>query len=213
MTCGKPSLLHERHWRSREAGAPFGDDPGIVGIAMQEPAPTTRPRRPVHGTSDLPRLAEHQRPALWRYARMLGADAQTADDLVQQSFLVVLQRDEFCADQPGAVFTFLRTTCRHLWLRSQRRRVAEREVGEADALWVQHCGDGPGEEYTDALRACIDRLPTRSQALLAATYGRGAGRDQAGAQLGLSRDGVKSALRRLRTFLHDCIRRRMEVLR
>lgn len=160
--------------------------------------------------ADLAVLVDRQRPALWRYARVLGADAAAADDLVQEAFLVVLQRDAFDARAPGAVFTFLRTTLRHLWLRSRRRTLDERAVAAADELWTLRCGDGPGDDYTDALRACIARLPARSQALLAATYGDGAGRASAGAAVGLGSEGVKSALRRLRTFLHDCIRRRLE---
>lgn len=157
------------------------------------------------------RSATFMRPALWRYARTLGADATTADDLVQEAFVVLLQRTDFRGNEPAAVFTFLRTTCRHLWLRSHARRVDEREVDAADLVWTQRCGDGTGDDYVDALRACVARLPPKSRALLANTYGDGDGRAASGAAFGLSRDGVKSALRRLRAFLHDCIRRRLEI--
>ena len=174
---------------------------------MADPAPPLT--RPPAG-AELAALADRLRPALWRYARVLGADAAAADDLVQEAFLVALRREDFEASVPGAVFTFLRTTTRQLWLRSQRRRVSEREVEDADAVWTARCGDGPGEDYVDALRACMAQLPERSRALLAATYGDGAGRGEAGERIGIGRDGVKSALRRLRAFLHDCITRRLE---
>jgi len=164
-------------------------------------------------TPDLGPLLAPMRPALWRYLRVLGADAATADDLVQEAFVVALRRPDFDASAPGAVFTFLRTTCRQLWLRSHRRTLHERDVDAADLLWTERCGDGPGDDYVDALRACVERLPTRSRELLAATYGDGEGRATAGARFRLGRDGVKSALRRLRTFLHDCITRRLESLR
>lgn len=62
-------------------------------------------------TPDLGPLLAPMRPALWRYLRVLGADAATADDLVQEAFVVALRRPEFDASAPGAVFTFLRTTC------------------------------------------------------------------------------------------------------
>ncbi|MBL9079919.1 MAG: hypothetical protein JNL08_20665 [Planctomycetes bacterium] len=158
-------------------------------------------------------LGERERRALWRYACTLGADAHTADDLVQEAFAVVLARPDFDFSVPAAVFGFLRTTCRQLWLRSPKRTVVEREVDEADRVWRQTCADGTGDDYVDALRACVERLPARSRNLLAATYGDGARRAAAGARLGIGRDGVKSALRRLRSFLHDCITRRLEAHR
>ena len=153
-------------------------------------------------------LAARHRAAVWRYLRVLGADAATADDLAQEALLVVLQRSGFDASEPRAVFAFLRTTARHLWLKSRRRRVAEREVEEADRVWDARCGDGDGQEYVDALRQCVASLPERSRALLASTYGEQCGRADSARAFGLTRDGIKSALRRLRAFLHDCIERR-----
>ena len=171
-----------------------------------DPAVESRPAAP-------PALGERERQALWRYARTLGADAHTADDLVQESFTVVLARPAFDFTVPAAVFAFLRTTCRQLWLRSRARTIGEREVDEADRVWVERCGDGAGDDYVDALRACVERLPERSRALLAATYGDRDGRRAAGARIGIGEEGTKSALRRLRTFLHDCITRRLEAQR
>jgi len=163
--------------------------------------------------ADLGPMLATMRPALWRYLRVLGADAATADDLVQEAFVVALRRPAFDASIHGAVFTFLRTTCRQLWLRSHRRTQDERDVDAAEVLWTERCGDGPGDDYVEALRTCLDRLPARSRALLAATYGDGTDHSATGARFGLGRDGVKSALRRLRSFLHDCITRRLESMR
>jgi DNA-directed RNA polymerase specialized sigma24 family protein len=100
-----------------------------------------------------------------------------------------------------------------VWLRTAAGRVSERELAEADAVWDARCGDGTGDDYVDALRACVERLPARSQQLLAATYGDGDGRAASGARFRLGKDGVKSALRRLRAFLHECITRRLEAMR
>ncbi|MCK5944874.1 MAG: hypothetical protein KAI24_22995, partial [Planctomycetes bacterium] len=119
---------------------------------------------------------ERHRAALWRYLRVLGADDATADDLVQEAFVVALQRPGFDASTPAATFAFLRTTARHRWLKSQRRRVTRREVAHADELWQQQCGDDGVDDYLEALRACVDELPARSRGLLEATYRDGAGR-------------------------------------
>jgi RNA polymerase sigma-70 factor (ECF subfamily) len=197
--------------RNLQLAAPFAAAAEIVGNMADPVLPLPDVAVPVRARSEaFADWATRLRPALWRYARTLGADASAADDLVQEAFIVTLRRADFTVREPGAVFTFLRTTCKHLWLRSRARRSSEREVDEADRVWTQRCGDGTGDDYVEALRACIATLPERSRELLAMTYGNEAGRSAAGAAFGLSRDGVKSALRRLRSFLHDCIGRRLE---
>jgi RNA polymerase sigma-70 factor (ECF subfamily) len=182
--------------------------PGSNDVQPVTAVPSHTPQ-PAPGAA-LGALAERFRPALWRYLRVLGADAATADDVVQEAFVIVLRRDGFDATAPGAVFTFLRTTARQLWRRSRDRRTSDLELDQAEALWSARCGDGPGDDYVDALRACVERLPPRSRALLEATYGDGEGRAGSGARVGLGKDGVKSALRRLRAFLHRCITQRLE---
>lgn len=155
-------------------------------------------------------ITASQRAALVRYVQVLGADATDAEDLVQEACLVALRRADFDASSGAGVFVFLRTTTRQLWLRSLKRRVSERDVEEADAIWDARCADGTGDDYVDALRLCVASLPAKSRDLLTATYADGDGRRAAGERLGLRTDGVKTALRRLRRFLHDCIRRRTE---
>jgi RNA polymerase sigma-70 factor (ECF subfamily) len=167
-----------------------------------EPAPAPAP------AADPGALFARHRPAVWRYLRVLGCDAALADDLTQETFLVVLRRPGFDASEPRAAFAFLRTTARHLYLKARRRRAEEREVAEADAVWDARCGDDAGAVRLQALRDCVASLPARSRSLLQSTYGAGASRRAAGRPLGLGVDGVKSALRRLRAFLHACIERR-----
>lgn len=153
-------------------------------------------------------LAASFRTALCRYVRLLGAEPALADDLVQEAFVVALQRPDFDAGVPAAAFTFLRTTARRLWLHHHRSRGREHEVADADRVWDERCADDGGDGYVEALRACVAELPDRSRRLLEATYGDGAGRDAAAAAFGMTGHGIKSALRRLRTHLHDCIARR-----
>ncbi|MFO1077298.1 MAG: sigma-70 family RNA polymerase sigma factor [Planctomycetota bacterium] len=171
---------------------------------------------PTSPTTDLPAAAPPPleadaaalRDAVWRYLCVLGADAATADDLVQEAFVVALRRAGFDASVPAATFAFLRTTARHLWLKSRRRRVTEREIEEADRVWDARCEDR-GAAYLAALAQCLDELPDRGRALIDATYGGKRGRAASAAATGLSKDGVKSALRRLRAFLQGCVERRL----
>jgi RNA polymerase sigma-70 factor (ECF subfamily) len=171
-------------------------------VSIVAPTPECQP------AARLDLLLESLRQPLWRYLRVLGCEAALADDLVQEAFLVVLRRPAFVAEASRAVFAFLRATARQLWLTARRRRVALRDVDAGDAVWTQHCGDGFGEERLAALRHCVDALPSRSRELLAATYGEELGRGDCARRFGLSPDGVKTALRRLRAALRACIERR-----
>jgi len=150
---------------------------------------------------------ERHRAALWRYLRVLGADDATADDLVQEAFVVALERPEFDASNAAATFAFLRTTARHRWLKSCRSAMTRREVEHADEVWDQNC-QGDGGDYVAALRQCVDAMPERSRELLEATYHDRLGRSETARTFGMSENGIKSALRRLRAALHECIERR-----
>jgi len=155
-------------------------------------------------------VTPQHRAALWRYLRVLGASSVDAEDLVQDAFLVALRRPGFDDSSAGAVFKFLRTTARQLWLRSSKRTVDERQLEDADVTWDRRCGDGLGDDYVDALQCCLATLPARSQEMLRFTYSHGKGRSAAAARFGLGHDGVKSALRRLRRWLHGCITQRLQ---
>lgn len=169
--------------------------------------PSTQPART---PTRLESISDRHRRALWRYLRVLGASSEDAEDLAQEAFVVALRRPDFDDTSPAAVFAFLRTTARLLWLRSSKRTLDTQQIAEADAVWDRQCSDDGGDDYVDALRSCIATLPPKSQQLLRAIYTDGDGRDAAGARFGLSRNGVKSALRRLRARLHKCITHRLE---
>ncbi|MCB9878048.1 MAG: sigma-70 family RNA polymerase sigma factor [Planctomycetes bacterium] len=164
-------------------------------------------RSPPQGAGEAVSALDRHRPALLRYVRVLGADAVTAEDLVQEALVVALERGGFDASSPAGVFAFLRAAARNRWLHHARRRVTRREVEHADEVWDRHCEDD-GDDYLLALRRCVEALPEQSRRLLAATYGDGLGRADVGRAFGKSEHGIKSALRRLRAHLHDCIERR-----
>jgi len=165
---------------------------------------TTPPRRVDRQTAE--RLwAEHAR-MVRRYLRVLGAAGADLDDLLQETFVVLLQRD--FEDRGGpAVATFLRTTARFLFLR--RHRDLQPQVEAADAVWDRRCGDDDGAGYLAALRACVERLPLRSRRLVQLGYDDELSREAIAQQLGMKVDGVKTALRRVRDVLRQCIERRL----
>jgi RNA polymerase sigma-70 factor (ECF subfamily) len=168
---------------------------------------TAASRVPSAPAADLAALVARHQQGVWRYLRVLGAAADLADDLLQDTFVVALRRG-LRDDGHAAVATFLRATARHLWLKAARRRTALREVAEADAVWNEQCVHDDGAGYVAALQDCVEALPARSRRLIEGTYGEARGREVMAAELGLTADGIKAALRRLRAALRACIERR-----
>jgi RNA polymerase sigma factor (sigma-70 family) len=149
-------------------------------------------------------LVERHAPALRRYLRVLGADADL-DDLVQETLLVLLQRD-FVDLGPRPTAAFLRRTARHLFLRRHRGLLPQVET--ADLVWEEECGDDDGAGYVEAVRACLQQLGPRAARIVQASYAEDLGREAIARELGMTVDGVKTALRRIRSRLAECIGRR-----
>lgn len=152
------------------------------------------------------RVVAVHRLAIARYLRVLGTSPQELDDLTQQTFLVLLERP-FAQRDDRATRAFLRTTARQLFLRRHRDRLPQVEA--ADEVWDRRCGGDDGDGRLAALRDCLAALPTRSRALLQQHYDERHGRQTIGERFGLTADGVKTALRRLRAALRQCIERRL----
>lgn len=140
-----------------------------------------------------------------RYLRVLGA-GDDLEDLVQETSVVLLEQPfEHRADV--ATRAFARKTARNLFLRRHRGKLPQVEV--ADQVWDERCGeDESGGAYVEALRRCLRELDGRARWLVDATYRDGIGREEAARALGMRPDGVKSALRRVRQVLSECIERR-----
>jgi RNA polymerase sigma-70 factor (ECF subfamily) len=170
--------------------------------------PVAPPRAPNDAGALLePALARRLR----RYLHVLGCRADRVDDLVQETVLVAL-RAGFRDQGPAAAWLFAQRTARHLYLQQVRSLQQRREVELAHEVFAAQCNNGGrddgGDAFVAALRECVAALPERSRRLLEGTYGDDLGRTEIGRALGLSPDGVKTALRRLRAALRECIERR-----
>lgn len=154
------------------------------------------------------RLELHAR-GVWRYLRMHGATAHEADDLVQEAFVVALQKGALALDS-GAAFTFLRRTARFLFLRRRQGGLDASLLADAvDELWQRDCGDDAGDGMLAALRGCLGRLTSRARRAIELSYGLGerdpASRGDVAAELGLQPNGVKTLMQRARQQLRACI--------
>lgn len=169
------------------------------------PSPSTSPS-PIERDAAAALVARH-RAAIGRYLRVLGARADELDDLLQETFLVLLDRP-FVVAGDGQTRAFLRTTARQLFLRRHRNLLPQVEA--ADAVWDRRCADDGGDAHLDALQHCLQTLPARSRALVLECYEPDGVRGDVAQRFGMSVEGVKTALRRLRAALRACIERRTQ---
>lgn len=175
-------------------------------IAPADAATEPRMTRP----PDLAAMVRRHQLGLWRYLRSLGAPADLAEDLLQDTFLVAMRRLE---DDRGdaAVATFLRQTAKNLLLR-RRRDQGRREallIERAATAWEHECGADEGDRWLDALRACVGGLDGRAREAVQRCYGDGLDREALAAAMGMKVNGVKTLLQRVRAALRECIERRL----
>jgi RNA polymerase sigma-70 factor, ECF subfamily len=156
---------------------------------------------------------------IWRFLRYLGAQAELAEDLCQETFLIWLDCDdeEIQSMNPSHLRAWLRGVSRNLFLQSLRktRRLPaldiESEPGlvAAEEVWLRRAGEDGGELYLSALQHCMQQLEDRERRALEQRYGHNASRERIGSTLGLGDSGVKSLLRRARARLKLCIQRKV----
>ena len=144
---------------------------------------------------------------VWRYLRYLGASAELADDLVQETFLQLL-RAPFEDRAPAATAAWLRTVARNFYVKSFRRPpFAAVELDTIEATWNGFAGDDGGDGTLVRLRGCLELLDGRARQAVRLHYEERRSRADIGARLGIGEDGVKSLLRRVRAVLRACIDR------
>lgn len=155
-------------------------------------------------------LVSRHQPAVWRYLRFLGAAADQAEDLLQETFFAVWRRP-FEQRGEAATRAYLTTVARNLFLTALRRGRVQlhfASVDEADLAWKLHAEDG-GAAFVTALRECLERLPGRQAEAVRLQYYDARPRDEVGRLLGISVEGVKTLLRRVRAELRACVREKV----
>jgi RNA polymerase sigma-70 factor (ECF subfamily) len=138
--------------------------------------------------------------------RLTCGDLAQADDLAQETFLVLWEKP---FDDRGrrAARAYFRLVARNLFLMAVRRRRARplfSDIAAADVVWAEHDEDD-GDAYRAALQACLDTLAERVRQSLQMFYLEGAGRSRIAEALGMTSDGVKTLMRRARESLRGCI--------
>lgn len=157
---------------------------------------------------DLETLVRNHHGGLWRYLRLLGCTREQADDLTQETFLVVIRKG-FEAIEPAATNAYLRKTARFLFLNARRNMRTRREVDldAAEDVAREHLNDG-GDAYVNALRRCIDELRGRARDAVTAVYREQRPQAEVAQALGMKENGLKTLLQRTREVLRACIERK-----
>ena len=159
-------------------------------------------------------LIERHQKGVWRYLRMLGCDAATADDLTQETFLRVLRRKEFVQHNDTATAGYLRRTAYHLLISRHRKSSRVHTVAEPavlDEVWDRWAGkDVSGDLGIDALRACLDLLTDRARMALRMRFAENASRVEIGEALGITDHGARNLMQRAKQQLRLCVQERLK---
>jgi len=164
-------------------------------------------------------LVRAHQAELYRYMRYLGADNAAAEDLVQETFLAAFGSPAPpAADDSRGAAAWLRGIARNLFLRHCRRLrtspvPADAEfLEQAEATWKgEFLRDGEGFDYVEALRKCLETLSAEQRRALDLRYTERAPRTEMARLLGVTENGIKTLLRRIRARLAECIRKRLRV--
>jgi RNA polymerase sigma-70 factor (ECF subfamily) len=160
---------------------------------------------------DLASLVHEHQADVWRYLRYMGAAADDADDLTQETFLAVA-RTPFELRSRGETAAYLRTAARNQLLmlrRRQGRQVCTVELTAAEEVWAETIAGGDSGEFLDALNRCYEALAGKAREAVNGFYRNGESREQLAIRFEITAEGVKTLLRRTRATLKDCIQRRL----
>ena len=156
-------------------------------------------------------LVQAHQAGVWRYLRYLGCEPNEADDLTQETLLVVL-REGFEVRSPVQTAAYLRTVARNRMLmdrRKHRNKPLTVDLEAAEAVWAEVANEDGLNDYLLALGECLQQAVTpRVRRALELQYRDRADRAEIAAALDLAVEGVKTLLRRARSALRDCVERR-----
>ncbi len=157
-------------------------------------------------------IVRHQH-GVWRYLRMLGCDAATADDLTQETFLRVLSRDNFVQHNDAATSGYLRRTAYNLLVSRHRKLGRVQTIAEPavlDVIWERWAGkDLTGDLAIDALKSCLKTLTDRAQRALRMRFAEDASRIEIGQALGITDHGARNLMQRAKLQLRQCVEEKL----
>src|SRR6185312_904110 len=161
---------------------------------------------------------------VYRYLRYMGASADVAEDVGQETFLAAYKSTNIPMEdaqvEGGRCAAWLRGVARNqmlMYFRKARSNpissdpvMLETALNQADEVWsAQLLRSGDGFDYAEALQKCLARLQGTQRKVLDMFYGEEFSRAQIAESLNMSEDGIKSLMRRVRAALRQCVLTRL----
>lgn len=151
------------------------------------------------------RLMQEHQSDVWRFLRLLGCDAPSADDLTQETFLYVF-RNPIEQTSHTSTAAYLRKAARNMLLNRRRKERREQplDIEAAEAAWSA-VTPVSGDERIDALRQCLDKLAERARQAIDLKYAQNRSEADVAGALACTMDAAKSLLKRARQQLRECV--------
>ncbi len=161
---------------------------------------------------------------VYRYLRYMGAAADVAEDVAQETFFASYKSSsipmEDAAVEGGRCAAWLRGVARNqllMYFRKARSNplsadptMLEQALDQADQVWATELlRNGDGFDYAEALQGCLGKLQGTQRKVLDMFYGEEFSRAQIAEAMNMSEDGIKSLLRRVRAALKQCVEMRL----
>jgi len=168
----------------------------------------------VSAQREVMRLAMEHRAQIWGYLMGLSKDPLRAEDLFQNTYLVICEKwQQFTPDTNFVAWALRIARFEFLASVDPARRdfvTVEAEVLEAALGEIDARPDALAAKK-EALRLCIDELQPKSQQVFMLRYGEGVSCERVAESANMSLSALYTLLSRVRQTLFDCIQRRLRV--
>ncbi len=148
------------------------------------------------------------------YARALTRESNTANDIVQEAFIVAFDKmDTF--DVTRDFPTWMRGIVRNKWRewvrKNKRYQYSDTNIAEMDAdiaAWQAESAAGNRTVF-DALSSCLERLPENLRETVNEFYYNDQNGEEVAEALGVSPAAIRKRLQRARELLKACVDRKI----
>lgn len=145
------------------------------------------------GLDDLSATLERLEPELQRVLVRFQIPAQDAEDLLQDSLLVLLtKRDSIASPGPWLLAT-LRNHCIVYWRRRRRSLIETIDAGLLEAVAGGRPAEQSRQDLARDLSGAVSRLPTRCRSILRLRYGLDCAGPEIAERLGYRPDTIRQA--------------------
>lgn len=148
-------------------------------------------------------------PRVKSYMMRQGADANTAEDLAQETLLTVWRKAALYSGEKGSATTWIFTIARNLRIDRLRREVAWQPLPENQD---EQASDDPTPEEQvnerergERVRAALAGLPPDQSEVVSLSYIEGLSHSEIADRLGLPLGTVKSRMRLAYQKIRDCV--------